>query len=98
MREYEITIILQPGMEEAARNELLERVLGWMTTGSEEEAAKPVVNHWGRRFMAYEIQGHQEGYYVYYEANLDPAQIRELERNFQFTEDILRYLVVRKEA
>lgn len=97
MREYEITLILQPGLEEAARNELLERVLGWMAAGN-EEATKPVVNHWGKRFMAYEIQGHQEGYYIYYEANLDPAQIVELERNFQFTEDIIRYLVVRKEA
>jgi small subunit ribosomal protein S6 len=97
MREYEITLILQPGLEETPRNELLERVLGWMA-GSEENAEKPVVNHWGKRFMAYDIQGHQEGYYVFYEANLSPEQIRELERNFQFTEDILRYLVVRKEA
>jgi small subunit ribosomal protein S6 len=96
MREYEITIILQPGLEETARTELLERVLGWMTS-QDEEAPKPVVNHWGKRYMAYEIQGHQEGYYVYYEANLDPAQIQELERNFQFVEDIMRYLVVRKE-
>lgn len=96
MREYEITIILQPGLEETARTELLERVLGWMTS-QDEEAPKPVVNHWGKRYMAYEIQGHQEGYYVYYEANLDPAQIQELERNFQFAEDIMRYLVVRKE-
>jgi small subunit ribosomal protein S6 len=97
MREYEITLILQPGLEETPRNELLERILGWMT-GGDENAPKPVVNYWGKRFMAYEILGHQEGYYVYYEATLDPAQIRELERNFQFNEDILRYLVVRKEA
>lgn len=96
MREYEITLILQPGLEETPRKQLLERILGWMTNGA-EEAEKPVVNHWGKRFMAYEIQGHQEGYYVYYEAKLDPAQIQELERNFQFTEDIIRYLVVRKD-
>lgn len=96
MREYEITIILQPKLEETPRTELLARVLGWLT-GGDENAEKPVVDHWGKRFLAYEIQGHKEGYYVYYEAKMDPAQIRELERNFQFSEDILRYLVVRKE-
>lgn len=97
MREYEVTVILQPKLEEAPRNELLERVVGWMTAG-QEEAEKPVVNHWGKRFMAYDIKGYQEGYYVLFEAKLDPDQVTELERNFQFTEDVLRYLVVRKEA
>ncbi len=97
MREYEVTVILQPKLEEAPRNELLERVVGWMTAG-QEEAEKPVVNHWGKRFMAYDIKGYQEGYYVLFEAKLDPEQVTELERNFQFTEDVLRYLVVRKEA
>jgi len=97
MREYEVTIILQPKMEEAPRNELLERIQGWMT-GGQEEGEKPVANHWGKRFMAYDIKGYQEGYYVFFEAKMDPAQISELERNLQFTEDVLRYLVVRKEA
>ena len=47
--------------------------------------------------MAYEIKKFTEGYYVLYEAKIDPARIREIERNFQFNDDILRYLVVRKE-
>ena len=97
MREYEITLILQPKLEEAPRKELLERVLGWITNGR-EDAEPPVVNHWGKRFMAYDIRDFQEGYYVFYEAKMDPTQITELERNFQFAEDILRYLVIRKEA
>ena len=46
MREYEVTIIVQPELEESARNELLERVAGWLTFG-EEEGDKPVANHWG---------------------------------------------------
>ncbi|MCA9875345.1 MAG: 30S ribosomal protein S6 [Ardenticatenaceae bacterium] len=96
MREYEVTVILQPNLEETPRNELVERIVGWMGNG-QEDAEKPVINHWGKRFMAYDIQGFQEGYYVFFEAKMDPDQISELERNFQFTEDIIRYLVVRKE-
>jgi small subunit ribosomal protein S6 len=97
MREYEVTIILPPNLEETPRKELLERVLGWMAVG-DDDAAKPVVHTWGKRRMAYEIRGFKEGFYVFYEAKLDPAQIAELERNFQFTEEIMRYLVVRKEG
>jgi small subunit ribosomal protein S6 len=97
MREYEVTVIVQPELEESARNELLERVTGWLTF-SEEEDQKPVANHWGRRRLAYDINKFSEGYYVMYEANLDPLQVNQIERNFQFNEDILRYLVVRKHS
>jgi len=97
MREYEVTIIVQPELEESARNELLERVSGWLTFGK-EESDKPVANHWGRRRLAYNINKFSEGYYVMYEANLDPLQVNQIERNFQFNDDILRYLVVRKHS
>ena len=96
MREYEVTIIIQPKLEEGPRNELIKRVEGWLTFG-EDEATKPVAHHWGRRHMAYEIQKNREGYYVFYEAKLDPVKISDIERNFQYSEDIIRYLVVRKE-
>ena len=95
MREYEVTIIVKPDLEESARNELLERVAGWLTFG-EEEGDKPVANHWGRRRMAYDINKYSEGYYVLYEAKLDPLQVSEIERNLQLSEDVLRYLAVRK--
>ena len=97
MRDYEVTVILQPQLEETARNELVETITKRLTQ-SEAEGDKPVVNHWGPRKLAYEIQDFSEGYYLFVEAKLDPTQITELERSFQFTEDILRYLVVRKES
>jgi small subunit ribosomal protein S6 len=97
MREYEVTVIVQPELEESARKELLERVSGWLTFGK-EEGDKPVANHWGRRRLAYNINKFSEGYYVMFQANLDPLQVNQIERNFQFNEDILRYLVVRKHS
>jgi ribosomal protein S6 len=38
VREYEVTIIVQPNLEEAARKELIERVTTWLTHGEGEEA------------------------------------------------------------
>jgi ribosomal protein S6 len=48
--------------------------------------------------MAYPIEKNKEGYYVFFDAQIEPERIRDIERNMQFTEDILRYLFVRKEV
>ncbi len=97
MREYEVTIIIQPKLEDAKRTELIDKVTGWITDGDAAEENQPVINHWGMRKLAYPIKKNNEGYYVLYETMLDPTRIPDIERNFQFSEDMLRYLVVRKE-
>lgn len=95
MREYEVTIIVQPQLDDEARQALIERVSNWLT-GEEENAEEPVANHWGLRQLAYPIRNFTEGYYVLYEAKMDPGRVQDVERNIQYTEDILRHLVVRK--
>lgn len=97
MRDYEVTIIIQPKLEEKPRNELIDRVTGWIVGGEVTDENRPQINHWGSRKLAYEIRKFKEGYYVLYEANIEPDRISDIERNMQFSEDILRYLVVRKE-
>jgi len=96
VREYEVTIIVQPQLDEEALAQLVERVSEWLAPEASEED-KPVQNHWGRRRLAYPIGKVEEGYYVMYEAKIDPSRITEIERNMQYAEDIIRYLVVRKE-
>ncbi|MFN2172230.1 MAG: 30S ribosomal protein S6 [Candidatus Promineifilaceae bacterium] len=97
MREYEVTIIIQPQLEESDRNKLIEQVSDLLVPGAEEEA-KPTVNEWGLRRMAYPIQKFTEGYYVLYEGFLDPTRVTEIERSMQYMEDVIRYLVIRKES
>ena len=97
MREYEVTIIIQPQLEEDERKELIQRVSELLAPDAKEEE-KHTVNEWGMRRLAYPIQKHTEGYYVLYEGALDPARIPEAERSMQYMEDILRYLIVRKES
>ena len=96
MREYEVAVILKPGLEENDRAQIVERVTGWLTHG-EEESGKPAADHWGQRSLAYPIKKFTEGYYIFFTATLDPSKIREFERNVVFVEDILRYLVIRKD-
>ena len=97
MREYEVTIIIQPQLEESERNQLIERVSELLVPGATEET-KPTADHWGLRRLAYPINKFTEGYYVLYEGSLDPSRITDIERSMQYIEDVLRYLVVRKES
>ena len=55
-------------------------------------------NHWGERRLAYPIEEHKTGYYVMFETKMEPADVVELEPKFKYQEDLLRYMVVRKES
>ncbi len=96
MREYEVTVIFQTKLDDEARSTLIERVSGWLTHG-DTDGDKPVQNVWGQRRLAYPIRKHAEGYYILFDAKLDPERLKDIERNMQYVEDILRYMIVRKE-
>jgi len=96
VRDYEVTVVIQPLLEDTERTELIERLNNLLVPAPREESAL-TANHWGVRQLAYPIRKFQEGYYVLYEAQLDPTRIKDIERSLQFNEDVLRYLVVRKD-
>lgn len=94
MRDYELMIIIQPELDDEGRKALIAQVTNWIT-GGDENAAQPVINEWGQRQLAYQINKIKSGFYVLYEAKMAPDQIRDLERNLFYNDEILRYLVVR---
>lgn len=95
MRDYEVTVVIQPQLDEAERNQLIERIAELLVPGKKEEDL--TINHWGLRRLAYPVKNFEEGYYIFYEANLDPTSLVEIERTMRYIEDVLRYLVIRKD-
>ncbi len=51
----------------------------------------------GLRKLAYEIGKNKEGYYVVFEFEAKPELIVELERNYRITDEIIKFIVVRKD-
>lgn len=92
MRDYEVAFIAQPDLDESSLNNLIEKAKGWIS-GAGGQVVK--VDTWGRRKLAYPIRKQSEGQYVFITASLAPAATREIERNLRFTEQILRFLIVR---
>jgi small subunit ribosomal protein S6 len=54
------------------------------------------VEEWGRRKLAYKIEGTFRGYYVISDFAGLPATVKELERNFRIDDRIIRYLTTKK--
>ena len=95
MREYEVIVVLKPDLDEETQAGVLERLGGWLAQSDNEEL-KPKVDYWGLRSLAYPIKNYNEGYYIFYQTNLESATIAAIERNILYMDDVLRHLIVRK--
>jgi small subunit ribosomal protein S6 len=94
MRDYELTFVVRPDVEDATLTALLDKVKGLITAAGGQGLQ---LESWGRRTLAFPIKKVTEGQYFFIRAQLSPQAIRELERNLQLTEQILRFLFVRVE-
>jgi small subunit ribosomal protein S6 len=92
MREFETTFIVQPEISDEACAELSGRLDGIL---DKHGARRVMLDDWGKRKLAYEIQKFQKGHYfvLYY---LDPGPVvSDIERTLRLEESVLRFLTVR---
>ena len=93
-RHYETLFVVKPTLTEEEIKAQIENVRSILTKNGAEIAGE---FDWGMRKLAYEIEKNPRGYYyvIYYTApgNL----IKELERNFRYNEEIIRFLNVKYE-
>lgn len=92
-RTYEGLFLLdagQPDFEAASRpvRSLLERY----------QADILSIKPWDERRLAYEIQGRRRGLYVLTYFAVDPAHMSEIEHDCELSEQILRSMILHKEA
>ena len=94
MNSYETLYIIKPDVEEEERAALIEKFAGLVREdGGEVEN----IDEWGKRKLAYEINYIGEGYYVLMNFKANPDLPLEMERQFKITENIMRFIVIRKD-
>ena len=96
MNNYELTYIVQPTLDDNARKELITRFTGIIESNG-GVVEKVDESFWGKRRLAYPINDTTEGYYVLTTFKASSAVPREIERNLQISDKILRYLVIKLE-
>ena len=95
MNRYELTYIIDAALEETARKEMIEKISGLIVANGGE--VEKVDETWGKRRLAYAINYKTEGWYVLVTMKAPAELPRELERNLQINENVIRYLVVKLE-
>jgi small subunit ribosomal protein S6 len=95
MNQYEVMYVIDAALEDGARVELINRFSELVKKNGGEIDR---VDEWGKRRLAYAINYKTEGYYVLMYIKAPSDLPRELERNLQIADSVLRYLVIRYEG
>ncbi len=93
MNKYESIIIVNPELDEAGLKAVEEKFTGLINENGKVES----VENMGTKKLAYEIKKHKEGTYMLFNFEAKPDSITELERVYRITDEILKFIVVRKE-
>ncbi len=93
MNNYEVLYIIENGLDDAAKEAAIAKFEGVVTTngGTVEKTDK-----WGTKKYAYPIDYKNEGYYVLMNFSSSSELPKELERQMRNSDEIVRYMVIRK--
>ena len=94
MRPYEIMVILDPTLDERTVAPSLETFLNVIR---KDGGSVDKVDIWGKRRLAYEINKKAEGIYAVVDLQAEPAVMKELDRQLNLNEAVLRTKVLRPE-
>lgn len=95
MSKYELALVVNAKIEDEAREAVVEKAKGYVARygGTVTE-----VEEWGKKRLAYEVQKMREGFYYFIQFEADATCPAEVERHVRIMDDVMRYLVVKKEA
>ena len=94
MRHYELMVILDPDIEERTVAPSLDQFL---TVVKSDGGSVEKIDIWGRRRMSFEIDKKSEGIYAVVDLQAEPATVKELDRQLNLNEAVLRTKVMRPE-
>jgi small subunit ribosomal protein S6 len=95
MRNYEMMIILDPTLEERTVQPSLDQFLQVIPSGG---GRVEKVDVWGKRRLSYDIDKRAEGIYAVVDLAAEPETVKELDRQLNLNEAVLRTKVVRPKS
>jgi small subunit ribosomal protein S6 len=94
MRQYETGFLISPNLTEEETDKI---ILQMAEVVSQKKGKMLKEDRWGKRKLAYPLNKFEEAFYVFFHYEGEPEVPSELERRFRQTDNILRYLTVKKE-
>ncbi|MBR3249192.1 MAG: 30S ribosomal protein S6 [Clostridia bacterium] len=92
MNKYESIIIVDPKVDEAGLKALEEKYTKMINEHGKVES----VENMGLKKLAYPVKKNEEATYLLFNFEAEPDYIVELERNYRITDEIIKFIVVKK--
>lgn len=93
MNKYESIIIMNTNITDEERKNVIEKITNLINSNGNMTKIEEL----GKKKLAYEIKNNTDGYYVLFEFETIGEQICELERIYRITEEIIKFIVIRKD-
>lgn len=93
MKAYELLFFVAPSIDEESRAATMKRI---ETTIAESKGAVDNIDNWGKRKLAYEVNGLTDGDYTLIDFHTNPDSIAELDRVLRITDAVERHMIVRR--
>ena len=93
MKAYELLYFVAPNIDEDTRANITKRI---ETAVAQGNGTIDNVDNWGKRKLAYEINGLTDGDYTLVDFHADPAAVAELDRVLRLTDAVVRHMIVKR--
>jgi len=90
-REYELVLLIDPGLEDGARDSLADEVRKQIESDGNLKHA----DSWGLRKLAYEIEQRTEADYRWLRFEAHPQLLDQLDHNLKIADGVLRFRIFR---
>ena len=91
MNRYESLFIVSPTLDAGQIGELTEGINTLIQDGGGNVL---LTDHWGQKRLAYAINKHSDGYYIFLIFDAPPDLVSKLNNHFLITEMIMRHIVL----
>ena len=93
MKAYELLYFVAPTLDEESREAVMKRI---EATIAEGKGKIDNVDVWGKRKLAYEVNGLHDGDYTLVDFHSAPENVAELDRVLRITDAVERHMVVKR--
>lgn len=92
MRDYELTVIINPELSEEEFESTLDTISRFIT---DRGGVVNEIERQGKKRLAYPIKHNFEGYYALAKIQIEPSLGKELESNLMISENVIRHLLIK---
>jgi small subunit ribosomal protein S6 len=91
MIQYEVAVIYHPDLEMdlTKATKKIEKIF------EENKVKITKTDKWGKRKLAYKIDGQEHGIYIFYTVELDPQSVGKIDGALRITDEVIRYLITK---